>query len=194
MNQNIFFLFLLCLLTPAMSLAESNHTSPEKLNPEGYFKTLSKSGNTYIAGQPDQTSLQNFKEYGVTAVISLRTPAEMSDATKVPYDEAAEITALGVEYIQIPMNGRRPYSEDLLDQFMKAYDKHEGRVLLHCKSGVRASQMWTAFLVKHEGMSLAEARQIGEQINLSGAPLNGLLGEVVEPKQPERPTKEKVHP
>jgi len=165
-------------------LADGVHSSPQKLNPQGYYKTFARSGNAYIAGQPSKAAIKELKSHGITAVINLRTSKEMTNTKKMPYDESSEVAAQGLDYISIPMNGTKPYSELMLDQFIKAYDANEGRVLLHCRSGKRASQMWTAFLVKHEGMSLTEATKIGEQIYLDGAPMNGLLGQE---------TKEKAH-
>jgi uncharacterized protein (TIGR01244 family) len=193
-------LFAASLTAPVFALADTKHLNPEQLGPAGYTQHYTKSGDTYIAGQPSSAALKKLKRQGVTAVINLRTASEIADAKKVPYDEAAEVRALGLDYIHIPMNGRKRYSEESLDEFIQAYEAHDGKVLLHCRSAKRASQLWTGFLVKHEGMKLKDARQLAKSINLGDAPLNGLLGN--KEKSPDsglkiKPatlkTKEKVH-
>jgi uncharacterized protein (TIGR01244 family) len=193
-------LFLASLTAPVFALADSKHLNPERLSPLGYTKHYTKSGDTYIAGQPTGAALKKLKRQGVTAVINLRTASEMADAKEVPYDEAKEVRALGLDYIHIPMNGKKRYSEKSLDQFIQAYEAHGGKVLLHCRSAKRASQLWTAFLVKHEGMKLEDARLLAKSINLGDAPLNGLLGDVkmspasgLKIKLETLKTKEKAH-
>ena len=98
------------------------------------------------------------------------------DRVQVPFDEAALVKSIGLDYIQIPMNGKKAYPEIFLDKFIATYDDHNGKILLHCRSAKRASQIWAAFLVKHEGMAMNDALKIAKSINLGDAPLNGLLG------------------
>lgn len=172
----VLFIFVVALAVPTFAIIGSEHQNPEKLSPVEYAKHYAKSGNTYIAGQPTRAALRKLKRQGVTAVINLRTAREMADVKEVPYDEAQQVRALGLDYIHIPMNGRKKYSETELDEFIQAYDAHDGKVLLHCRSAKRASQLWAAFLVKHEGIELEDARQIAKSINLGDASLNGLLG------------------
>lgn len=173
-------LLVLCLAlyppAPAFAMADSKHLNPEQISPQGYAKHYAKSGDTYIAGQPSRAALKKLKNQGVTAVINLRTTDEMADKKEVSYDEAKAVKELGLDYIHIPMSGRKKYSEASLDEFIQAYDAHDGKVLLHCRSAKRASQLWGAFLVKHEGMKLEDAKRLAKSINLGDASLNGLLG------------------
>lgn len=98
------------------------------------------------------------------------------DREQVPFDEAALVKAIGLDYLQIPLNGNKAYPEIFLDKFIATYDDHSGKILLHCRSAKRASQIWAAFLVNHEGMAMADALKIDKSINLGDAPSNGLLG------------------
>ena len=98
------------------------------------------------------------------------------DREQVPFDEAALVKSIGLDYVQIPMNANEAYSEIFLNKFIETYDDHNGKILLHCRGAKRASQIWAAFLVKHEGMEMANALKIAKSINLGDAPLNGLLG------------------
>ncbi|MDA7772815.1 hypothetical protein N8993_01330 [Pseudomonadales bacterium] len=98
------------------------------------------------------------------------------DREQVPFDEAALVKSIGLDYVQIPMNANKAYSEIFLNKFIETYDDHNGKILLHCRGAKRASQIWAAFLVKHGGMEMADALKIAKSINLGDAPLNGLLG------------------
>jgi len=176
MTKIALLIFAACLMFTKTTVAESPHLSPQELTPTEYNKNYFRSGDSYIAGQPTETAIRQLSSQGVTAVVNLRTPAEMADKKQVPFDEAKLVESLGLDYVHIPMNGKKPYSEQALAEFIKAYDAHDGNILLHCRSAKRASQLWAAFLVKHEGMEITKARKVAESINLDGAPLNGLLG------------------
>jgi uncharacterized protein (TIGR01244 family) len=146
---------------------------PVKLDPAGFEKVLSQSGSTLIAGQPTPAGLLRAKQAGVTAVISLRTEKEMKE---LPFDEAAQVQADGLQYYNIPLGDDDSFAPAAVQQFIDLYTLHDGKVLLHCRSARRASYMWTAFLVKHEGMDLASAQQQAAAINLGTSPIEGLLG------------------
>ena len=186
MKPKLTCLILLLLWAVASQAAEL----PVKLDPAGFETTLSQRGPNLIAGQPTTAGLLRAKQAGVTAVISLRT-AEESKA--LAFDEAAQAQANGLQYYNIPLGDDASFSPAAVQQFIDLYTQHEGKVLLHCHSARRASYLWTAFLVKHEGLDLARAQQHAAAINLGTSPIEGLLGrklqlEYVE-KPPPQPTK-----
>jgi uncharacterized protein (TIGR01244 family) len=148
---------------------------------EGVEARLYLDGRVYIAGQPSQAALEKLKERGVTAVVNLRGPAEMADPKLVPYDEAAAVSALGMEYVHIPLNGRDfPYTSDAVDRFAAVLGRHTGPVVLHCASGGRVSHLWAAYLIRHRGFSLDAALAHGEAIGIAPNPLEGLTGRRVK--------------
>ena len=51
---------------------------------EGVERRLYLDGRIYVAGQPSADALRRFRELGVTAVVNLRTRAEMDDRERVP--------------------------------------------------------------------------------------------------------------
>jgi uncharacterized protein (TIGR01244 family) len=122
---------------------------------------------------------------GVKTVINLRTQREMDNRQQVPYDEAAVAKELGINYVHIPLGGPdTPYTPEAVEKFAAALDKADGKVLLHCTVGWRASHMWAAYLVKHKGVPEAEAIKQAQAINFGGytspnggaLPIDGLLG------------------
>lgn len=142
----------------------------------GFSGRIYRDGRVFIAGQPDREALLALPARGVTAVINLRTAKEMGDTSKVAFDEAALVDSLALEYVQIPLGGKdNPYEPAAVDSFAAALDRHDGPVLLHCASGVRASHMWAAYLVRHQGWDVTAAYARGEAIGISRSPFSRLL-------------------
>ena len=142
--------------------------------------------NVYVAGQPNAQALKTMKDRGVTRVINLRTSQEMDNRSVVPYDEAAAVAALGLEYIHIPLGGPdTPYSPEGLAKFASAIEASEGPVLLHCTVAWRASHMWAAYLVAHHGYDVSDAVAVGKKMNMGGYPFAELLDRSVslEPQE-----------
>jgi uncharacterized protein (TIGR01244 family) len=143
---------------------------------DGVERNLYRDGRVYIGGQPSEEALAEFKEVGVTAVVNLRTPREMDDRERVPYDEAAAVERLGLEYVWIPLGGDdHPYTPTAVDKFAGVLERHHGPVLLHCTMGWRAAYLWVAYLIREHGYELDSALARGEAIAISPSPLQGLL-------------------
>jgi uncharacterized protein (TIGR01244 family) len=143
----------------------------------GEIRGLWLDGRVYIGGQPDQSALKFLHERGVTAVVNLRTPEEMNDRELVPYDEAAQVASLGMEYVQIPLGGEDyPYTTEAISRFVDVLKRHEGPVLLHCTAGWRASYVWAAALVRENGFDISTAIDRGKAMAIGDLPIEGLLG------------------
>lgn len=144
---------------------------------EGEIRGLWRDGRVFIAGQPDESAFARFSEMGVTAVINLRTPAEVNDRERVPFDEAVVVDSLGMTYIHIPLGGEdHPYSPEAVDRVAGILTQHKGPVLVHCTVGWRASYMWSAYLIDRQGYSLDRAMARGEAMAIGDLPIEGLLG------------------
>ena len=167
---------------PAAALAtpEGSGLPIKVTDVEGVEARLYLDGRVYLAGQPNEAALAKLKERGVTAVINVRTPAEMSDPKLVPFDEAAAVAALGMEYVQVPLNGRDfPYTTDAVDRFAAVLGRHSGPVVLHCASAGRVSYLWAAYLIRHRNFTLADALARGEAVGITPNPLEGLTGRAI---------------
>jgi uncharacterized protein (TIGR01244 family) len=142
----------------------------------------------FIGGQPTQRALRELKQLGVTTVINLRMPQEM---TRIGFDEAQLIADLGMKYVHIPMRGgtgEMSYSPETLRKFSEALKAADGKVLLHCTIAWRASHIWAAYLIQ-QGIPDVAAVRHARTINLmddhrmddSGRqPLEMFLGRKVE--------------
>jgi len=157
---------------------------------DGVYRNLYRDGRVYVAGQPSAEALVRFKEFGVTAVVNLRTDAEMDDRDRVPFNEAARLEELGIEYVHLPIGGdEQPFRPEVLARLDDVLRRHPGPVLLHCTVAWRASWVWTGYLIRYQGLSVDDALARGEAIALEPSPLEGLLGRPVHLELGE-PTRE----
>jgi uncharacterized protein (TIGR01244 family) len=169
----------LLILLSAASSADSPEI--ETLDNAGFNQVLVRTGDLYIAGQPSEAGLQQLQTSGVTTVVNLRTNHEMDNREVVPFDEAAAVKSLGMDYVHIPSGGPdTPYSPEMLNRFAQTLEQAEGKVLLHCTVAWRASHLYTAYLTRYQGLSLEDAQRVGQLINLGTLPLAGFLGEKLE--------------
>jgi len=171
--------------------------APVALDTHGQFqeKFASVGDDMFISGQPTERALRDLRAQGVTTVVNLRTPEEMSK--RVPFDEAALVKELGMEYVYLPMRGTPefPYSPAAVKSFAAAMSGAKGKVLLHCTIAWRASHLWAAYLIQDRDVPVATALQQARMINLMDdmrmdgdrQPVEAFLGrslpEVGHPKQ-----------
>lgn len=128
-----------------------------------------RTGDVFVTGQPDAEALEELIEReGVTLIVSLRTPSEMDrlrdDENETPLDEAGFLrpytVSHGVEYLELPIGGEdHPPTPAQTDAFAEALARHDTAALVKCSVGGRASQMWAAYLVRHKGFEINEARR-----------------------------------
>jgi uncharacterized protein (TIGR01244 family) len=158
---------------PAASVAAAPDTVRDW---PGFRGNLHRDGNVFIAGQPSADALRQLPARGVGCVVNLRTPDEMDDRERVPFDEAALLDSLGVAYVRIPLGGRdHPYTPAAVDSLAVALDRHRGPVLLHCTAAWRASHLWAAYLVAYRGWDVGDAYRRCEPLGIGTLPLARLL-------------------
>ena len=154
------------------------YKTPEALDKEGFRDVFARvAPNVYIGGQPSPEGLERAKALGVTRVINLRTSFEMDNREVVPYDEAAKVEELQMEYVHLPLGGPdTPYNPQAVDQLADALGDLDEPTLLHCTVAWRATHLWTAYLIDKQGWAFADAIHTAKQLNLGDLPLAGFLG------------------
>lgn len=156
-------LHLLILPTLCVLLAACASTPPPAPAPAPKPMASARAGaldfeRIIVSAQPTAEDLRQWRESGVSTVLNLRTPEEMADRSRVPFDEAALAAELGIDYRAHPIDGKaHPFSPAAVDAFAEALSKAEGKVLVHCATGVRAGWLYAAYAVKHQGMSPEDA-------------------------------------
>ncbi len=120
----------------------------------------------FVTGQPTERALRWLRAQGVTTVVNLRTPEEMTK--NVPFDEPALVRELGMRYVYLPVRGTSeyPYAPATLTKFAEAVSSANGKVLLHCTVAWRASHLWAAYLIKERGIPIEAALANARAINL----------------------------
>ena len=151
---------------------------PKRIESKEFRGILAEAGDLYIAGQPlTSDALEKLKTEGVNTVINLRTDKEMKDRKSTPIREEKVVKKLGMNYVHIPSGGKEhPFSPATLETFAEAMDNTDGKVLLHCNSGHRATHLWVAYLVKYKHMPLDQALRLGREANFGRSPIEGYLG------------------
>ena len=143
--------------------------APVALDTTGMFlaKFARVGDDVFIGGQPTERALRELQAQGVTTVVNLRTPEEMT--RNVPFDEAALVRSLGMTYVHIPMRGTAeyPYSPAAVTKFAEAMRGTNGKLLLHCTVAWRASHLWGAYLIKERGLPIDSALANARAVNLS---------------------------
>jgi uncharacterized protein (TIGR01244 family) len=143
-------------------------SAPVRLDTTGLFRAaIARVGDDiFVGGQPTERALRDMREQGVTTVVNLRTPQEMTRSVK--FDESALVAQLGMKYVYLPVGGgaEYPYSPETVTKFSQAVRETKGKVLLHCTVGWRASHLWAAYLIGERGVPVEDALANARAINL----------------------------
>lgn len=143
-------------------------SAPVILDTTGLFQERAArvGDDMFVTGQPTERALRQLRAEGVTTVVNLRTPEEMT--RNVPFDEPALARELGMRYVYLPVRGTSeyPYSPATLAKFAEAVSTAKGKVLLHCTVAWRASHLWAAYLIKERGIPVEAALANARAINL----------------------------
>jgi uncharacterized protein (TIGR01244 family) len=149
-------------IAAAQKLAGPNSSAtppaPVTLDTTGMFlaRFVQVGEDVFIGGQPTQKALRELKQQGVTTVVNLRSPEEM---TRIGFDEAALVRELGMRYVYLPMRGTAdfPYAPQAVKDFAAAMKAADGKVLLHCTIAWRASHLWAAYLIEERRLPIPTA-------------------------------------
>jgi len=136
-------------------------------------------GDVMNSSQPDEKRLHELAGQGVKTVINIRTQPEMDRLKEGGFDEEKVAKELGLDYVCIPMMAPADFTPDKLETFAKALGKSRGKVLLHCTSATRTSQLWAAYLIKYCGLSYEEALKHAGAMRFKDV-LSGFLGKEVK--------------
>ena len=112
------------------------------------------------SGMPTSEQMKSVAEAGVEVVINL-APHDVPQA--IP-NEAQLVTALGMEYIHIPVIWRAPEAQSLV-RFMDELDaRKDKKILVHCEANYRASAFVMLYRVLRLGWEQEAAIPIMEKM------------------------------
>jgi protein tyrosine phosphatase (PTP) superfamily phosphohydrolase (DUF442 family) len=115
--------------------------------------------NYYRGGQPKVDEYQSLKDLGVVTVIDLRNDPES-------YEKPA-VEALGMKYINLPMDDAQYPSDATIAEFLKQInDPANGVMYVHCKGGKhRAGVTGAVYRINKYGWSYDQAFSEMERFN-----------------------------
>ena len=128
-------------------------------------------------GQPEAGAWAGLAAHGVTTVINLRPQAEMAGR-----DEASEVEAAGMRYVEIPVDGAAGITMENARALRSLLDDANGTVLVHCASGNRVGAL-IALSAADEGVPVEEALARGRAAGMTSteARVRELLGAPAQP-------------
>jgi uncharacterized protein (TIGR01244 family) len=115
-------------------------------------------------GQPDAAAWPLAATAGVTTVITLRAGGELGGR-----DEAAEVAAAGLDYMQLPVDGAADITVGNAARLWGMIEAARGTVLVHCGSGNRVGALLALAAASEGGMSPVEALAYGRSAGLTSA-------------------------
>lgn len=118
--------------------------------------------NLLTGGQPDASAWPLLARHGVGTVINLRPQPEMGGR-----DEAAEVAAAGMKYLQIPVAGAGDVTPDNAGRLWQAVAATDGKVLVHCASGNRVGALLAVGAANELGLPLEDAIVFGRSAGLT---------------------------
>jgi uncharacterized protein (TIGR01244 family) len=157
--------------------AENKTAHPQKLALAGFQTGIYQTDKLFIACQPlSSVAIKKLKRLGLTTIVNIRTTQEVTNSKLTPIDESALSAALGLKYVHLPSGGEdTPYNPATVTAFARVMAAADGKVLLHCASGRRASHLWVAYLLNYQDVPLATAIDLGREANFESVPLEGYL-------------------
>lgn len=114
-------------------------------------------GNVWIAAQPDEATLDAWSEAGAVTVVNMRTARENS---AIPYDEPAAVTARDMSYAAMETGYEAGYSPAMVAALTAILEGADGPVVLHCASGTRAANLYTAYRIESGELAPEDAAAV----------------------------------
>lgn len=121
--------------------------------------------NVAIAGQPSAADLEALKAEGYAGVVNLRNDGEPEQPISTA-QEGEIARSVGLDYLHCGFGGA-PFDPSGVAAVMDFLDRHSGeKVLVHCRSGGRASAVLLVREAQARGWSASEAAEKGRAMGL----------------------------
>lgn len=136
----------------------TDHRPPDDLN--AILNFLQVDEKLASAGQPTRAQLAEIYRAGYQVVINLAMP----DSTNAIPEEGSLVTALGMEYIHIPVVWENPTAKDLEAFFAALQHNRSKKVFVHCALNMRVSAFLFLYRVTVEKIAWQEAYRLVQRI------------------------------
>lgn len=167
------FLLILSLAPPGAASPQSAQQPSPTGAPKGATagaaaieRYLRVSERFSTGAQPAPEQFAALRDEGVRTVINLRRPTEHDAAA-----EEALVRALGMRYVNIPVDPAAPRDEQVVE-FLRATSDSAGQpAFLHCSSANRVGAFWMIRRVLVDGWTIEKAEEEAQRIGLRTAPM-----------------------
>ncbi len=138
-------------------------------------KATQVNDNIWIGPQPTEQDFNELAAEEIGAVVNTRTAAEME---QLDFNEVEQASKFNMTYDLLEVGKGHAYSPAKLDEFNALMTANAGKkMVLHCRSGNRATQLYTAWLIKHQGKTETEAlKTVGSDAGELNDSVKALLG------------------
>src|SRR5215475_2654149 len=102
----------------------------EKLRLAGIANAGKVNDQLYRGAQPRNGSVQELKRLGVTTIVDLR-----GEDPSAREHERKEAESLGIRFVNIPVSGWSPPTNDQVAQFLSLFADKKEKVFVHCRFG-----------------------------------------------------------
>ncbi len=111
-------------------------------------------------GQPSAEQLAAARDLGFRTVVNLRSEGE-------PGSRAADVEALGMTYVELPIRGAEGLTEDNARAFAEILAAAERPAMVHCGSGNRVGGLFALKAYYVDGLAAEEALVLGRESGLT---------------------------
>ncbi len=146
-----------CTSVPTARIAQA---SPQ-LHADVPYLHIPRAG-LLTGGQPTAAAWRDLRATGVTRVVSLLPASELGAR-----DEAGEVEASGMDYVQISVAGPDDLTPENARRVWQALQGESGSVLVHCASGNRVGALLALAAQQIGGMSPQAALEFGKSAGLT---------------------------
>ncbi|HLY61909.1 MAG TPA: tyrosine-protein phosphatase [Terriglobia bacterium] len=131
---------------------------------QGVHNFYQVDSHVYRGAQPSESGFQYLAKLGVKTILDLREAGDRAS------QEERTVTALGMKYINVPMTGLTPPTEEQISKILSLMeDASIGAVFVHCMRGAdRTGVVVAAYRIDHDhwtnDRALEEAKSDGMSI------------------------------
>jgi len=126
--------------------------------------------NLYVSGQLTEKDFAQLSAYGISVIINNRPDNE--EPGQLSSEKAATLAHQhGIQYHYLPMANGQPLPPNLVKEFKTVLEETEGKVLAHCRTGMRSSVIWSLGQIREGTITVDQAIEAakGAGIPLSNA-------------------------
>jgi tyrosine-protein phosphatase SIW14 len=148
-------LFLSLLALPQLSAQTQRISSPtisplplgQKLKLSGVHNAGKINDSLFRGAQPYSDGIEQLKSLGINTIVDLRV--EGRDQIE---KERKQAEALGIRFVNIPVSGWSPPSDEQVVQFLSLFRDRNAKVFVHCRFGDdRTGVFVAAYRMAHDG-------------------------------------------